>query len=364
MSPDVSYYVKKHQGFPGVTDKGVMDVIIGGQGLSFKVAMETADSKDQHHFFKVNKVDVSIKNMNIILKQSNHKLLFKLFKPLLLKVMNPLVQKAVEKQVRDSITQLDALLYSIQQEANKAKEQVKNDPESAPNVYQRYTQAAQARMTKAKAKKDEVTADKQVNMAVTQHDSLFPNIKLPGGISTKATEYKELAAKGDKWESPVFSIGSASQSSNLPSPQQVTRKPHSTAQAGLRGGNTSSSSTGAGPAGSSGGNFSGNVPNTRSGPTGTSTGYDGTSSGFPSTSGTSAPTGTTGTTSTSTGPTGFGGAHYGALPANTQPFLTTGEYPSGNTQSLGSSTNTQGFTAQVEDAFKAPGANGATRSGY
>lgn len=38
---DVSYYVKKKQGFPSITDKGVVDIFLGGTGLSFKVAMET-----------------------------------------------------------------------------------------------------------------------------------------------------------------------------------------------------------------------------------------------------------------------------------------------------------------------------------
>ncbi|KAK0768664.1 hypothetical protein LTR59_017518, partial [Friedmanniomyces endolithicus] len=51
---DVAYYVKKKEGFPGVTDKGVMDIFLGGTGLGFKVAMETADNTDQHHFFKIN----------------------------------------------------------------------------------------------------------------------------------------------------------------------------------------------------------------------------------------------------------------------------------------------------------------------
>nr|POE76723.1 uncharacterized protein c32a11.02c [Quercus suber] len=86
---DVSYYIKKKEGFPGITDKGVMDIFLGGTGLSFKVAMETADKTDRHHFFKINTVSVDIKNMSIKMKQSNHKLLFNLFKPLLMRVMKP-----------------------------------------------------------------------------------------------------------------------------------------------------------------------------------------------------------------------------------------------------------------------------------
>lgn len=234
---DVSYYIKKKEGFPSITDKGVMDIFLGGTGLSFKVAMETADKTDRAHFFKVNSVHVDIKNMSIKLKQSNHKLLFNMFKPLLLKVMRPAIQKVAEKAIRDNIHQLDGTLYEVHQEAKKAEQQAKNnpDPENVQNIYSRYATAAQQKFTKAQKKKDEVTADKKVNMAVTKHDSIFKNISLPGGISTKATEYKELAAKGERWESPIFSIGSAKETSNLPKIASITRKPHRVNQEGIRG---------------------------------------------------------------------------------------------------------------------------------
>ncbi|PNS19406.1 hypothetical protein CAC42_2583 [Sphaceloma murrayae] len=327
---DVSFYVKKKEGFPSVTDKGVMDVILGGEGLSFKVAMETADKKDQSHFFKVNKVDVSVKNMNIVLKQSNHKLLFKLFKPLLLKVMNPVVQKAIEKQVRDSIQQLDAMLYAVHQEAEKTKADLKRnpDPEYAQNVYQRYVSAFNKRVTQAKQKKEEVQKNTEVNMAVTQHDSIFPNIKLPGGISTKATEYKDLAAKGDKWESPVFSIGSAKESTSLPKLPQVSRKPHGVTSGGVR----DSGNAGIHP------------------PTGSGLGNN------------SVPTshGTSGQGLTGSNPTSTGHGLSGANPASTGQGI-TGANPSSTGQdtylSYGSQAPQQ-FSNQVDKAFEQPGLNG------
>jgi hypothetical protein len=255
---DVSYYIKKKEGFPSVTDKGVMDIFLGGSGLSFKVAMETSDKADRAHFFKINTVDVDIQHLNIKLKQSNHKLLFGLFKPLLLKVMRPALQKIVEKQIRDNVQKLDSMMYAAKQEADRATAEAKRnpDPENIQNIYQRYFTAFQQQMTKGQQKKQEVQADKSVNVAMTQHDSMFKHIQLPGGISTKATEYKDLAAKGDKWESPVFSIGSGSETSNLPRIQDPTRKPHQTAQGGLRdAGHTSGS--GAGIAGGNTGSLAG-----------------------------------------------------------------------------------------------------------
>ncbi|SMY28200.1 unnamed protein product [Zymoseptoria tritici ST99CH_1A5] len=247
---DVAYYVKRKQGFPSITDKGVMDISLGGSGLSFKVAMETADKTDRAHFFKINKVTVDLQNLNIKLKQSNHKLLFGLFKPLLLKVLKPVILKAVEKQIRDNVKQLDAKLYEVKQEVDRATEEAKNnpDPENLKNIYQRYFEAFQKQMTKADKKKEKLQEKKEktdVNVAVTQHDSIFKNISLPGGISTKATEYRDLAAKGEAWQSPVFSIGSASESKNLPSASNPSRKSRNTAAGGVRGGNVPSTSNNA-----------------------------------------------------------------------------------------------------------------------
>lgn len=259
---DVAYYIKKKEGFPSITDKGLLDIYLGGTGLSFKVAMETADPKDQHNFFKINTVDVDIKNMQIKVKQSNHKLLFNLFKPLALRVLRPAIQKVVELQIRQNVSKLDKFLYDAKRRADAELEDLKQnpDPERAHNFYQRYSNAIQAKMTEGKAKAEEASKDKKVNVAVTKQDSIFKNVSLPGGISTKATEYKELAAKGDKWESPVFGIGSASASATLPRASEPKRKPHNATPATLN------------PKGGSAGGYSSGAQNT----SGYSSGLDGT----------------------------------------------------------------------------------------
>ncbi|KAI6810047.1 hypothetical protein KC342_g18185 [Hortaea werneckii] len=123
-------------------------------------------------------------------------------------------------------------------------------------MYQRYFNAFQREMQKGKEKKEqakEKTADKQVNMAVTQHDSIFKNISLPGGISSKATEYRELAQKGEKWESPVFSLGSAGETNNLPPVSDPKRKPHNATPMQLRDGSSAGGAAGAAGAGSAAG---------------------------------------------------------------------------------------------------------------
>lgn len=223
---DVSFYVKRKQGFPSITDTGVANIKMAGDGFCFRLKLSTADEKDKQHFMKVDSVDVDVNHLQIKLVKSHHKLLFGLFKPLLLKVLKPVIQKTAEKQIKEQFNKFDQLLYQVKQEADRALSEASRDPENAPNIYNRYVQAAQKQFLQGKKKAEAVAADKKVNMAVTKEDSIFPNVHLPGGISSKATEYKELARKGELWESPVFSIGAASRSSNIPAAPQVTRKPH------------------------------------------------------------------------------------------------------------------------------------------
>lgn len=330
---DVSYYVKRKQGFPSITDKGVMDVFMGGTGFSFKVELETADKEGDQHFFRVNKVTSDIKHLQIKIKKSNHKLLFGLFKPLLLKVMRPVIQRVLEKQIKDNVNQLDSLVHGIKQEADRAEADAKRnpDPENLQNIYQRYASAANQKILQGKQKKEEVkerTKDTHVNVAVTQHDSMFKNISLPGGISSKATEFKELAAKGDKWESPVFSIGSAKETSSLPKIAAVSRKTH-----GPHGGYNTETNRNAGIGGAQGAGGYGSQGGDYGSPTGASTGSYGTQGGA------------------------YGGGATGASHAGAPP---TGLPHTGQTGAYG---NSNGFGQQVDQAFQPTGANGAAAGG-
>jgi hypothetical protein len=74
-----------------------------------------------------------------------------------------------------------------------------------------------------------------MNVAMTQHDSIFPNVKLPGGISSKATEWKKLGLKGETWESPVFKLGDAPTSGDIPKAPEVSRKDHNVTEGVVRG---------------------------------------------------------------------------------------------------------------------------------
>lgn len=226
---DVSYYIKKKTGFPSLTDIGVADFFLGGSGLGLKLHLSASSKLARAHFFKCETVDVTISNLSVKLKQSRHKLLFSVLKPLLLQVMKPAIQKVAAKQIQDYFATMDAFAWRVYQEQQKIKKEIANDPENVSNLYSRYATAFKNELLRKKQQAQKVVADKEMKMAVTRQDSLdkFKNIALPGGISTKATEYKDLARRGDRWQSDVFSIGSAPETRDLPKPQGITRKsPH------------------------------------------------------------------------------------------------------------------------------------------
>lgn len=80
---NVGYYIKKKQGFPSITDTGLANIFLGGSGLSFTLSMSTPEKTDRQNFFKIDKVDVDVKNFSIKLVESHHKVLFGAAKPLM-----------------------------------------------------------------------------------------------------------------------------------------------------------------------------------------------------------------------------------------------------------------------------------------
>ncbi|PNY27521.1 Uncharacterized protein TCAP_02554 [Tolypocladium capitatum] len=224
---DVSFHVKRKSGFPSISDTGVADILLPGNGLSFRLKVSTAHKSDRQNIFKVDKVDVDFKGLNIKLKESSHKLLFAIVKPLMLQVLRPPIQKAVEKAIKDECNKLDQMLFQIKQEADRpAKESRDGEAAKKASFHQRYYQAAQKRFLDGKEKGKGATDDKKVHIAMTMEGSILPNVKLPGSVSSKAAEYKELARKGEKWESPVFSVGSAGKSTDIPAVPRIESKAH------------------------------------------------------------------------------------------------------------------------------------------
>ena len=65
---------------------------------------------------------------------------------------------AIEKQIRDNFEKLDAFMYDIYQDVQKASQQAQNDPEKADSIFQQYLQAYRRKIMAQKAKVQEKTS--------------------------------------------------------------------------------------------------------------------------------------------------------------------------------------------------------------
>ena len=225
---NVSYHIKRKKGFPAITDTGIVNILLSGNGLSFECGVATAKKTDKEHLFKVSKVDVDIKNLKIKLVKSKFKMPWNLVGPVLTKVMNPVITKAVEKVLKKQFQNWDQAAWEIRQDAKQSLDRPLEEGAKKPNLYTRYATSAkryaEKKKEEQKKKVAEKTSESKVNIAYTMHESIFPDIKLPGATSEKATKYKDLAMQGDKWQSPVFSIGHASKSNDVPRAPRIQEK--------------------------------------------------------------------------------------------------------------------------------------------
>ncbi|KAK6610836.1 hypothetical protein H4I96_02434 [Botrytis cinerea] len=228
---DISYYIKRSGG-PFNHDEGILDIFLGGSGLSFDIKLTAINSGE--------------KGRQNFLSNQKHKGLLTVGKSLAMKPLTKAVCKAIELAIKQKVEEADGFLFRIKQEADRAQKEAAQNPENIPNIYRQYLSAFQRQMTKGeeKAQKAQASvADKQFNMPMTMDDSIMPHVILPGGISAKATEHKNNARQGADWRSAVFDFGHAKASTSLPQPKEISRKPHSVTQGGVRGpqntGNTS-----------------------------------------------------------------------------------------------------------------------------
>jgi len=244
---DVSYYVKRKTGFPKITDTGLMDIFLGGNGLSVLIELETADrfsptSKafgDDNglsggaHYFKASQVKVNLSTLKIKVRKSNHKFLIAIMKPILLRLLKPIVTRIAANEAKKAIAELDEIVSEIRTEAKRAKEvEKKLAPEDRGKqaTYSRYAELVKNRYQtnkEAKAKVNETkTGDSKFQFVMTQDQTMFPNITLPAGISSKTMQYRSMADQGTEWQSPVFKIGNArpTAAGKIPTPPKIVRK--------------------------------------------------------------------------------------------------------------------------------------------
>jgi hypothetical protein len=103
---DVPFYYKRKSGFPRMSDWGVANVFLGGQGMTIIVKLGfDKDSKTKTLF--VRKVKVYIDDLRIQLKAEKHDAVYRLLAPMINSLVKKQITSAIEETVKDWVSTID-----------------------------------------------------------------------------------------------------------------------------------------------------------------------------------------------------------------------------------------------------------------
>ncbi|EPB83889.1 hypothetical protein HMPREF1544_09343 [Mucor circinelloides 1006PhL] len=103
---DVVFFYKKKTGFPKLSDRGVASLVVGGKGISVATRITTV-TDNPAKTFKVASCKCNVDNLKVKVNDSNHDILYKAIRPLVIGQVKKQVSRAIEEKVIAMINQLD-----------------------------------------------------------------------------------------------------------------------------------------------------------------------------------------------------------------------------------------------------------------
>ena len=125
---DVAFYFRKKTGMPKISDSGLADIVLGGQGVTATVHLSS--TKDTSSVFKVKNVKVNVDTLKFSIRDSKHDLLYKTLKPLATGLVKKQIQKALQDAITTGMEYVDGQLVGVRdrmEEAKKSDEQSRRD---------------------------------------------------------------------------------------------------------------------------------------------------------------------------------------------------------------------------------------------
>ncbi|KAI0043796.1 hypothetical protein FA95DRAFT_1498062 [Auriscalpium vulgare] len=196
---DVAFYFKKKTGIPKLSDSGLADVFLGGQGLTATVHMVSAD-KDRSSVFKVKNVNVKVDSLKFSIRDSKHDILYKTLKPLATGLIKRQIQKAVADAIKTGMEYVDGQLVAVRDRMDEAK---KSDEASRTEVLKSLFQKKKDEAA-GSVKSTDSKRNSQFKIVAQRDSSIIPDAGHPSGWSGKAQERVDMARGGKEWRSDAY----------------------------------------------------------------------------------------------------------------------------------------------------------------
>jgi hypothetical protein len=128
---DVAFYYSRKT-MPKFRDSGIADILLGGEGLTATVHLVSA-GKDRTSVFKVKNVHVKVDTLKFAIRDAQHEIWYKTFKPLATSLIKKQIQKAMQDSIKTGMEYVDGQLVSVRDRMESAKV---NENESRTQVLQ------------------------------------------------------------------------------------------------------------------------------------------------------------------------------------------------------------------------------------
>ncbi|GLB36910.1 putative protein of unknown function (DUF4449) [Lyophyllum shimeji] len=200
---DVAFYYKKKTGVPKMKDSGLMDVLLGGTGLTATVSLVSA-GQDRSSIFKVEDVHVKVDALNFSVRDSKHEFLYKTLKPIATTLIKRQIQKAVSDALVTGLEYVDGQLVRVRDRMEAARaEEGEGRTQALQNLFKREKREAEA----AAAAPPPGPPPSQFKVVANKRHSLLQQAGHPAGWVNRAAELKgEVVEKGQDWRSEAFNI--------------------------------------------------------------------------------------------------------------------------------------------------------------
>ncbi|KAI0747079.1 hypothetical protein C8Q80DRAFT_1179196 [Daedaleopsis nitida] len=197
---DVAFYFKKKSGFPKLSDSGLADVLLGGEGLTVTAHVVSAD-KDKSSVFKVKNVNVKVGTLKFSIRDSNHDMLYKTLRPLATGLVKKQLQKAIADAVTTGLEYVDGQLVGVRDRMAEAKaSEDKSRTQALQELFQRNKEEAQSVKSKADDK------GSHFKIVSRRESALLPAQGHPAGWVNRTSEREEAALRGQDWRSEAFTV--------------------------------------------------------------------------------------------------------------------------------------------------------------
>jgi hypothetical protein len=201
---NVAFYYRKKTGIPKMSDSGLADVLLGGEGLS--AVIHLVSSKHDHtSVFRVQDVHVKVNTLKFAIRDSKHDFLYKTLRPLASGLIKRQIQKAIKDALITGFEYIDGQLVAVRDRMESAQDT--EDVSRTDILKDLFTRKKEpSEQASLKSKSGEHHHKSQFKIVANKRESLLSNAGNPAGWVNRTAEKEELATQGSEWRSDAFNM--------------------------------------------------------------------------------------------------------------------------------------------------------------